>query len=67
MPEAELKCFNPWGENDACPVGVDGHECRRPDMHEGRHRCRCGATTTYRDPIFEDDKELQEAREFLDG
>lgn len=67
MSEPQLKCGNPWGVIDDCPVGLDGHDCTRPDRHEGRCRCRCGATTTYRDPIFEDDEELQEARELLNG
>lgn len=67
MPEhaTDLKCCASWGADNACPIGVDGHFCVRPHLHEGRCRCRCSATTAYKDPIYEDDEELQEAREAL--
>ena len=58
-------CLNMWGECVTHYVG--SHICSRQDEHDGRCRCACGATTTHKDPIFDDAEELEEAREALDG
>lgn len=58
-------CLNFW---NGCALSPDeDHCCHRPGEHEGRCRCAyCGATTTRRDPIFDDPLELEEAQEALE-
>lgn len=65
-PGSENPCLLMW---DACSLAPDEtHICDRPAEHEGRHRCLyCGATGTVIDPIYEDDEELERAREALGG